>query len=511
MSESNKSLSPKPKTRPKRKSFKCNECGKKYLLRENLRKHKNANHRVIKRRNVLEQSSSKSYSNTDKSVNIEKTSEGRFKCMIDGCDRVLDSEDTIDSHLKEHNIGSKVTKSIDREVCLNMSDKGDKPFICYLNDCGKTFKYKYDLRRHIKGHFTKNTDPNQKFICNYSECGFEGKYTEHMFKHMITHFSQTSFFCNINECHEEFATKPMLLEHITSFHNRSDIREGVPKSDSSYSLCPIEGCARIFKNKRRALSEHLINGHSESTFVCTEEGCDRRFPTEKRMKCHVFRIHAGGGKLVNCDWPGCDYRGTQFNMKGHRLRHKSNRNDPVFCKFPGCGQSFKYDSLMQEHKHDVHFPDAELFCDRPDCQFKTFKVRELTLHKKTHREKFVCDWPGCDKQYNDKFHLKQHINSVHKNVKPYVCTESGCSFQTSYLNHYNDHLKSHYSPECLRKWPCDWPGCTYVATKNCWLKQHMVTHTGERAFACQLPGCEKRLCSKKGLRIHMATHSRNNN
>ncbi|RPA82033.1 hypothetical protein BJ508DRAFT_188672, partial [Ascobolus immersus RN42] len=49
--------------------------------------------------------------------------------------------------------------------------------------------------------------------------------------------------------------------------------------------------------------------------------------------------------------------------------------------------------------------------------------------------------------------------------------------------------------------PCEWPGCTHIATRSEHLKRHMLTHTNEKAFKCA--HCFKSYGRSDGLRAHM--------
>ena len=176
--------------------------------------------------NVLQQSTSKRF------LNVEKTSDGQFKCPIDGCDHVLDSEETIENHFKEHESSLELETNNQLDNFMSISFKRDEQFV-YV-------------------------------------------------------------------------------------HKRVD---EVDKSSSDNFVCPFDGCDKAYPTKRN-LTRHIVVGHSGRKVVCIHNGCDKTFPTEQQMQRHYIRIHKGGGKKLQCDWPGCQYVGHQSSIYSHRERHQ---------------------------------------------------------------------------------------------------------------------------------------------------------------------------------------------
>nr|WRH23630.1 putative Microtubule-associated protein [Naematelia aurantialba] len=56
----------------------------------------------------------------------------RFKCLIEGCDRVFPRKSAVSSHVQTH--------------------LDDKPFVCHVDDCNAAFVRQHDLRRHQRIH-----------------------------------------------------------------------------------------------------------------------------------------------------------------------------------------------------------------------------------------------------------------------------------------------------------------------------------------------------------------------
>ena len=134
----------------------------------------------------------------------------------------------------------------------------------------------------------------------------------------------------------------------------------------------------------------------------------------------------------------------------------------------------------------------------------------MRRHYSKHKQKnwFSCDWPECDKIFKFKPSLEEHINAIHKNIKPNICPEPGCEYRTAYKGCLSEHAKTHQDAKARRKIPCDWPGCTYEANNNRDVRRHVqLSHCDERPFACDWPGCEWKFKANWQRNKHMETHS----
>ena len=62
--------------------------------------------------------------------------------------------------------------------------------------------------------------------------------------------------------------------------------------------------------------------------------------------------------------------------------------------------------------------------------------------KESKSEKYVCDWPGCQKQFKNTQHLIMHLRT-HTNVKPFVCRYPKCDYRCAVSHNIIKHLKCH--------------------------------------------------------------------
>jgi uncharacterized Zn-finger protein len=80
----------------------------------------------------------------------------------------------------------------------------------------------------------------------------------------------------------------------------------------------------------------------------------------------------------------------------------NNPNEKYVCEWPGCEKKFYWSQHLKEHKDVIH------------------------LNIKNYR----CDWPGCDEAFLKSNQLRIHVIKDHTNDKPFKCDQ--CSYTTLY-------------------------------------------------------------------------------
>ena len=112
----------------------------------------------------------------------------------------------------------------------------------------------------------------------------------------------------------------------------------------------------------------------------------------------------------------------------------SKEFNPSFkkCGIQAFGSLFKrFGFRIGENKIiDIKPSDSER--ERTACQ----------RSKESKSEKYVCDWPGCLKQFNIREHLIYHLRT-HTKVKPFVCRFSKCDYRCAVSGNFTKHLKCH--------------------------------------------------------------------
>jgi uncharacterized Zn-finger protein len=167
------------------------------------------------------------------------------------------------------------------------------------------------------------------------------------------------------------------------------------------------------------------------------------------------------------------------------------------CKI--CLKIFSTNGNLKNHITTIHQNLRPFKCTFPNCNKSYSNKSRLLVHERTHtgQRPFICHI--CNKTFNEKGNLKTHI-CFHSNNRPFICDMCGKSYKT------NGHLKDHYEIHHLnvKKFICDICGTRFGRSST--LKAHLRTHTGERNYSCPIEGCVKTFAEKGNMMIHYIRH-----
>lgn len=258
--------------------------------------------------------------------------------------------------------------------------KKEKPFkshkcldALYCKFCKKFFSASNKLELHIRNMHTE-TSKLDLSICDY--CGKSFKYRTSLVRHVEEHRSVATFQCP--HCDKILKGNLSLKEHIRYIH------------DADLIKCEICGVVR----KRHIMYSHIKYVHSnERNFNCPI--CDATFKTKEKMKRHV-KSH---DKKIECKICSRKFV-APHELKEHMMFHEN----PNAFSCDVCKKSFSSRTCLRTHsKLHCTFKVRNLQCDY--CPFITHNYWSIVYHVKAHikrKERFnsivggvtckICGW-----------------------------------------------------------------------------------------------------------------------
>mmetsp|Transcript_41973 Transcript_41973/g.58396 ORF Transcript_41973/g.58396 Transcript_41973/m.58396 type:complete len:427 (-) Transcript_41973:444-1724(-) len=135
------------------------------------------------------------------------------------------------------------------------ASSSDSTFACRAADCGKIFKSKAELIRHMaSGH--KEARP---FYCTHEGCGKSFKRADALENHLRIHTGETPFVCPYEDCGASFTTKASLRYHV------------LKHKDEKVYECTFPGCNKsfitLFQLKQHLKARNVHNKISTTSSV----------------------------------------------------------------------------------------------------------------------------------------------------------------------------------------------------------------------------------------------------
>ena len=154
------------------------------------------------------------------------------------------------------------------------------------------------------------------------------------------------------------------------------------------------------------------------------------------------------------------------------------------------------DFLRELEKYGLHY---EKIC-RVENKLKT--TNEISIDKMN----WVCPEDGCERTFPKLSKLKIHIFS-HRNVRPYKCEKSGCSWAFHTAFKLKRHQGTAHADKGKKvKYECKLEKCvekvkSFSSPYN--LNQHLKRHARPLSYKCPAPGCEAAFQTRMELKSHL--------
>ena len=413
-----------------------------------------------------------------------------FKCPH--CEQGFQNQKGLSTHVRIRHQGLYL-------YCRTVNKKG--------LECGKVILSEEGLINHIE---CKHLGPGGGETTSCPQCQsvvFSCYLAEHVRRE---HLADSELLCPVETCGELARDRSGLREHVDTEHDSLGLEWCEECEEFSIELAehkklrhevglwegaefrPMFGimlgtrchhldCSFMATGPTH-LARHVKLSHELRVSVKCELCGKKTFNMEKHMK-----IQHDKEKTLECEYCQKMFL-TPFILKKHMETHTSLESRLQSC--PKCGVEV---TNMKQHERYVHQKDLPYSCDEEGCETRFTSKNHRRKHIESVHEKTKTECPQCGKIIG-LGSMNSHIKFVHEKRRDYVCPQCQKTFQNkSHLRNHVQRVHLHMREEC--------PQCGKMVQD---LHNHrQFVHLGVKNFPCK--HCETRCTTSTALKKHISS------
>jgi general transcription factor IIIA len=279
----------------------------------------------------------------------------------------------------------------------SLSSKGPRRFACYkcpYESCTKSFNRPCRLAEHIRSHTNE-----RPYVCKEAGCDKSFRRDTHLARHVKqAHSDERNYPCTWEGCDKKFATSQRLKRHIETH-------------ESKFYCTGYAPCTEWFR-KHSTLQAHIDAVHlNRKPYPCshvdqeTGQQCTHSYDSANALRLHTIRAHQGERYL-------CTICAEAASPSGGGTRSA----DAI---------GFSSYNALQTHIREAHPPTCDVcalaFQTKPELRRHIDLCHSDTPTSLDDRRIYSCEHPGCGKAFTKRGNLNVHMQTVHKNLRQFVC------------------------------------------------------------------------------------------
>eukprot|EP00058_Branchiostoma_floridae_P001063 XP_002586551.1 hypothetical protein BRAFLDRAFT_106333 [Branchiostoma floridae] len=275
----------------------------------------------------------------------------------------------------------------------------------------------------------------------------------------------------------------------TKAHHQEPMKLHTSSSEQGYYKC--KECDASFKySSQRSMHMKQVHGPPGSSGALCEQ-CGYKAPTQHALKLHIYK-HTGE-RPYKCTLCAFSARKPSIVKRHVTISHPGKNS----YKCAHCSHFAKTKSLLRKHE-DAHKAQHVHKCPVQSCPISSNDRNELIAHlARSHKKSQQYSCPECDHKTYLLRELKEHMKTF-GHEKTYKCDK--CEFSAKTYPRLRNHKRGH---NANKKYKCD--KCGFSSAFKAVVLNHTAKVHGDNAFQC--PHCEFNADTQDDLSIHLGKHS----